>query len=283
MDPGFDAAARECVFCHYDLYLSAVVCPSCPGKYACLIHAKELCLCNWSSKRFLFRYNNDELDLLLDALKAKFNAVLKWSLNYLGLSVQQYSRVQNEVTTVNASEEMRDATLTGTSSQHQHGQRSDRIPGSDEISGTRNTEAVPTRKDEEPSPSVMAHDYVDEVATRTNRPSSTIEEMRDAAVTGTRIHLQHEENPSGRSEKSRTRGSTAAATSNSVASHEGPSLAAMAQICDNMPAQAHNLPRLVKVGEEGIYTIEILEYGTIMPHEFWSTRTEIFPKGSWLL
>lgn len=271
MDAGFDAAVRECVFCHYDLYLSAVSCSSCPDKYACLMHAKELCLCNWRNKHFLFRYNDDELDILLDALRAKLSSIHRWGLNHLGLRLR-YSRVQKEAETPvnrpnNTSEDMRDAASTGTSTQQQHRQNSGRISGGGENIGTSKTEAVPTRKDmglqEGPGPSAMTQESDDNVATPVNRPTNAIEEMRDAA------------------ESSRAQGIATATTRNNVVLQEGPSSSARDRNSNGIPAQPHNLPRFVKIGMERM--VEVVEYGTIMPHELWSTKKAIFPKGSWLL
>jgi hypothetical protein len=48
----------------------------------------------------------------------------------------------------------------------------------------------------------------------------------------------------------------------------------------NFAAMAQNLPRVIEVGE-GMHAVEILDYGTFMAHEHWSTRQAIFPKG-WL-
>ncbi|KAJ4802663.1 Transcription factor jumonji (jmj) family protein / zinc finger (C5HC2 type) family protein [Rhynchospora pubera] len=284
MDAEFDASVRECVFCHHDLYLSAVGCSSCPNKYACLMHAKELCLCDWNSKYSLFRYNDDELDLLLDALKAKLSSVHKWALKYLGLSVQQY-QVQKEETTpgnrsINRSEEMRDAALTGRSTQQQNKHSSGQISGCGENSGIRKNEAVLTGNDVGPIPSSMAQNS-GEVATPFNRSTNASVERRDTTVADTTLQLQHGQSLSGQmsgcNESSWTRGTEAAPTRNGVAMHGEPSSSAMTQ-SDDMHAERHSLPRVVDVGQ-GSYTVEILEYGTIMPLELWSTRQAIFPKG----
>jgi hypothetical protein len=81
---------------------------------------------------------------------------------------------------------------------------------------------------------------------------------------------------SGQGESSSARGTEAAPTGHNADLNE----AAIAQ--NNMPAQIHNLPRFVEVGNERSFTVEILEYGAIMPDQLWSTRHAIFPKGSWL-
>ncbi|XP_010935913.1 lysine-specific demethylase JMJ703 [Elaeis guineensis] len=91
MDTGFDAnSERECVVCHYDLHLSAAGCPCSPDTFACLIHARQLCSCAWSTRFFLFRYEISELNTLLDALGGKLSAVHKWGLSDLGLSLSSY-------------------------------------------------------------------------------------------------------------------------------------------------------------------------------------------------
>ncbi|KAF8650532.1 hypothetical protein HU200_063904 [Digitaria exilis] len=50
MDAEFDSTDRECALCYYDLHLSASGCPCSPEKYACLVHAKQLCSCDWDKR-----------------------------------------------------------------------------------------------------------------------------------------------------------------------------------------------------------------------------------------
>ncbi|XP_071718107.1 putative lysine-specific demethylase JMJ16 [Rutidosis leptorrhynchoides] len=70
---------KECVVCYYDLYLSAASCSCCPERNTCLEHSKQLCLCPWSSRIFMFRYTMDELNLLVNALEGKLNALFRWA------------------------------------------------------------------------------------------------------------------------------------------------------------------------------------------------------------
>ncbi|WOL12938.1 hypothetical protein Cni_G21707 [Canna indica] len=91
MDGGFDVKnERECFLCHYDLHLSAASCPCSPDRFACMIHAKDLCSCSWSTRTFLFRYDISELSTLLDALSGKLSAIHKWGNFDLGLSLSSY-------------------------------------------------------------------------------------------------------------------------------------------------------------------------------------------------
>ncbi|XP_020247173.1 lysine-specific demethylase JMJ703 isoform X1 [Asparagus officinalis] len=93
MDASFDVnCERECVVCHYDLHLSAVGCICSPDKFACLIHAKELCSCEWSTRIFLFRYEISDLNSLVDALGGKLSAVHRWGLSHLGLKLSSVVR-----------------------------------------------------------------------------------------------------------------------------------------------------------------------------------------------
>ncbi|KAM0905661.1 hypothetical protein ACQ4PT_017254 [Festuca glaucescens] len=87
MDADFDSTDRECAFCYYDLHLSASGCPCCPEKYVCLLHAKQLCSCDWDKRFFLFRYDVNELSILADALGGKLSAVHRWGVSDLGLSL----------------------------------------------------------------------------------------------------------------------------------------------------------------------------------------------------
>ncbi|THU63305.1 hypothetical protein C4D60_Mb01t14380 [Musa balbisiana] len=91
MDADFDSNnERECVLCHYDLHLSAASCLCSPDRFACLIHAKNLCSCAWNMRIFLFRYDITELNVLLDALGGKPSAVHRWGSFDLGLSLSSY-------------------------------------------------------------------------------------------------------------------------------------------------------------------------------------------------
>uniref|UniRef100_A0A0D9XCP7 JmjC domain-containing protein n=1 Tax=Leersia perrieri TaxID=77586 RepID=A0A0D9XCP7_9ORYZ len=87
MDAEFDSVDRECALCYYDLHLSASGCPCCPEKYVCLVHAKQLCSCDWEKRFFLFRYDVNELNILADALGGKLSAVHRWGVSDLGLSL----------------------------------------------------------------------------------------------------------------------------------------------------------------------------------------------------
>ncbi|EEC78664.1 hypothetical protein OsI_18782 [Oryza sativa Indica Group] len=87
MDAEFDSIDRECALCYYDLHLSASGCPCCPEKYACLVHAKQLCSCDWDKRFFLFRYDVNELNILADALGGKLSAIHRWGVSDLGLSL----------------------------------------------------------------------------------------------------------------------------------------------------------------------------------------------------
>ncbi|KAM1039047.1 hypothetical protein ACFX13_034376 [Malus domestica] len=99
MDNNFDAInERECSICFFDLHLSAAGCHHCsPDRYACLNHAKKFCSCAWSAKFFLFRYDMDELNILLEALEGKLSAVYRWARLDLGLALSSYISKDNKV------------------------------------------------------------------------------------------------------------------------------------------------------------------------------------------
>ncbi|KAL8539023.1 hypothetical protein ACS0TY_000863 [Phlomoides rotata] len=92
MESTFDAnSERECSECFFDLHLSAAGCHHCsPHKYACLNHAKQLCSCSWGAKFFLFRYDINELNILVEALEGKLSAVYRWARLDLGLALSSY-------------------------------------------------------------------------------------------------------------------------------------------------------------------------------------------------
>ncbi|KAF5727012.1 putative lysine-specific demethylase JMJ16 isoform X3 [Tripterygium wilfordii] len=88
MDEKFDATCkRECFICLYDLYLSAACCRCSSSRYSCLIHAKQLCSCGWSEKNFLFRYEINELSVLLEALEGRLSATYRWAKDILNLTL----------------------------------------------------------------------------------------------------------------------------------------------------------------------------------------------------
>lgn len=99
MESTFDATnERECSVCFFDLHLSAAGCHNCsPDKYACLNHAKQLCTCSWGAKFFLFRYDINELNVLVDALEGKLSAIYRWARQDLGLALSSYVNKERQV------------------------------------------------------------------------------------------------------------------------------------------------------------------------------------------
>ncbi|KAG5549731.1 hypothetical protein RHGRI_014885 [Rhododendron griersonianum] len=88
MESNFDATSeRECSVCLFDLHLSAAGCRCSPDRYTCLNHTKHLCLCSWSAKFFLFRYDINELNILVEAVEGKLSAVYRWAKLDLGLAL----------------------------------------------------------------------------------------------------------------------------------------------------------------------------------------------------
>lgn len=79
MDKDFDLSSeRECFCCFYDLHLSAASCECSPSRFSCLKHAKSLCACEPGKRFYLFRYDLDELNLLVEALEGNSNAICQW-------------------------------------------------------------------------------------------------------------------------------------------------------------------------------------------------------------
>ncbi|CAH2038553.1 unnamed protein product [Thlaspi arvense] len=91
MHSNFDATnERECCICFFDLHLSAAGCRCSPEKYSCLTHVKQLCSCPWVSKYFLFRYDIDELNVLVEAVEGKLSSVYRWARQDLGLALSEH-------------------------------------------------------------------------------------------------------------------------------------------------------------------------------------------------
>ncbi|CAN7039768.1 unnamed protein product [Brassica oleracea var. botrytis] len=91
MHSNFDATnERECCICFFDLHLSAAGCRCSPEKYTCLTHVRQLCSCPLVSKYFLFRYDIDELNVLVEAVEGKLSAVYRWARQDLGLALSAH-------------------------------------------------------------------------------------------------------------------------------------------------------------------------------------------------
>ncbi|OMO72095.1 hypothetical protein CCACVL1_17954 [Corchorus capsularis] len=96
MESNFDATSeRECYICFFDLHLSAVGCQCSPDKFACLNHAKQFCSCTKGAKFSLFRYDINELNILMEALEGKLSAVYRWARLDLGLALSSYVSKDN--------------------------------------------------------------------------------------------------------------------------------------------------------------------------------------------
>ncbi|XP_057961153.1 putative lysine-specific demethylase JMJ16 [Malania oleifera] len=88
MKSNFDATnERECSLCFFDLHLSAAGCQCSPERFACLHHAKQFCSCSQNTRFFLFRYDINELNILVEALEGKLSAIYRWARLDLGLAL----------------------------------------------------------------------------------------------------------------------------------------------------------------------------------------------------
>ncbi|XP_039006169.1 putative lysine-specific demethylase JMJ16 isoform X2 [Hibiscus syriacus] len=91
MESNFDATSeRECSICFFDLHLSAAGCHCSPDRYACLKHAKQFCSCGRGATIFLFRYDINELNIIVEAVEGKLSAVYRWARLDLGLALSSY-------------------------------------------------------------------------------------------------------------------------------------------------------------------------------------------------
>ncbi|KAE8684211.1 putative lysine-specific demethylase JMJ16 [Hibiscus syriacus] len=96
MESNFDATSeRECSICFFDLHLSAAGCHCSPDRYACLRHAKQFCSCGSGATIFLFRYDINELNILVEAVEGKLSAVYRWARLDLGLALSSYVTKDN--------------------------------------------------------------------------------------------------------------------------------------------------------------------------------------------
>ncbi|GMI79149.1 Jumonji domain-containing protein 16 [Hibiscus trionum] len=96
MESNFDATSeRECSICFFDLHLSAAGCHCSPDRYACLRHAEQFCSCVEGDKNFRFRYDINELNILVEAVEGKLSAVYRWARLDLGLALSSYVTKDN--------------------------------------------------------------------------------------------------------------------------------------------------------------------------------------------
>ncbi|KAM1213064.1 hypothetical protein PS2_004526 [Malus domestica] len=70
---------RECFSCFYDLHLSASSCKCSPDRFSCLKHAKLLCSCHINQRYVLQRHTVNELNMLVEALEGKVEAIKVWA------------------------------------------------------------------------------------------------------------------------------------------------------------------------------------------------------------
>ncbi|OAY67314.1 Lysine-specific demethylase [Ananas comosus] len=273
-DAGFDARDRECAICHYDLHLSAVSCSSCSDKFACLIHAEQLCSCAWSTRFFLFRYDISELNILVDALGGKFSAVYKCGMFYLGLSLSSFptkERTQELKPDIKSTEEGYMLPLlenSGSSSKLGLVERKKHQEGAIRncSSNLQNQQSVRYFPQSTPccgkSPSV-------------NKAVSDFLAVKSDSSTDNISCLQHPEYGEIRREKTE-------AVSQSDMADRGDSVEVCLSYSQNVPNKCDYLredPRVAKVVPRIKCNVEPLEYGVVLSGSLWSNTKAIFPKG----
>lgn len=73
-----DKDDAECAICHLYLHLSGLECDCCPGRRVCLQHADNLCECDPSRWRLVYRYSLQDLDSILERLSANIPQEGMW-------------------------------------------------------------------------------------------------------------------------------------------------------------------------------------------------------------
>lgn len=68
---------RLCEVCKTTCFLSSVSCSACK-QMACLQHSNDLCLCPLSEKTLFYRYDMDELHIMLQTIDFRVNSFDKW-------------------------------------------------------------------------------------------------------------------------------------------------------------------------------------------------------------
>lgn len=65
-----DKDEAECAICHLYLHVSGLECDCCPGRRVCLHHADNLCECDPSRWRLVYRYSLQDLNGILKRVSA---------------------------------------------------------------------------------------------------------------------------------------------------------------------------------------------------------------------
>lgn len=65
-----DKDEAECAICHLYLHVSGLECDCCPGRRVCMHHADNLCECDPSRWRLVYRYSLQDLDGILKRVSA---------------------------------------------------------------------------------------------------------------------------------------------------------------------------------------------------------------------
>lgn len=66
-----DKDEAECAICHLYLHVSGLECDCCPGRRVCLQHADNLCECDPTRWRLVYRYSLQDLDGVLKRVSAR--------------------------------------------------------------------------------------------------------------------------------------------------------------------------------------------------------------------
>ncbi|GFQ01966.1 putative lysine-specific demethylase jmj16 [Phtheirospermum japonicum] len=255
MESSFDADnERECCVCLFDLHLSAAGCHHCsPSKYACLNHAKQLCSCSWSAKFFLFRYEIDELNILVEALEGKLSAVYRWARLDLGLALSSYvskDYVKKE-SSLKQPEKKDDVILVS----DEEGEKPDKEPSG--ING-------PSQK---PMDIANLDSIISSVCVKVekflgaNKPSSScVNKVDNEKSKSEETDKKLEEDVDTRSMDSKP----------TVSSPTGLHL-------NNVHRQKG--PRIAKVVRRISCNVEALDYGTVRAGKLWCDNRAIYPKG----
>ena len=65
-----DKDEPECSICHLYLHMSGLECDCCPGRRVCLHHADNLCECDPSRWRLVYRYSLKDLESILQQVSS---------------------------------------------------------------------------------------------------------------------------------------------------------------------------------------------------------------------
>ncbi|XP_076905638.1 lysine-specific demethylase JMJ18-like isoform X2 [Bidens hawaiensis] len=112
MEKDFDTTnEKECFVCFFDLHMSAASCKCNPDRFSCLEHVNRLCSCDSDKLLVHLRYTFDELNMMVDALEGKPDAIEKWASTSLELDEEKKQVIDEKKEGCGLSHDIKEETI----------------------------------------------------------------------------------------------------------------------------------------------------------------------------